>query len=105
GADGFYFFCAVTNARKQKKRSIAGAIQWAIKNDPFLKSKNWGRFSAAALQVRYQEAAKQWSWGLNPDKHRAMQAALDASLDRVNAALDALLTFRKTIGLSVRQNA
>ena len=74
-----------------------------IKHDPLLK--DWSRFSAAALQVRYQEAADQWSWVLNPENHRAMQVALQANFERVDTAFEAVLTFRKTIGLSVRQNA
>jgi hypothetical protein len=98
GPEGFYFFCAVTKARKTKPRSIAGAIQWVIKTDPMLK--DWSRFSAAALQVRYQEAAKHWSWVLKPEQHQAMQAALDVSLNRVLAALDAFRPW----GLSVRKS-
>ena len=102
GAKGWYFFCVVTKARKTGPRSIASAIRWVIKHDPLLK--DWSRFSAAALQVRYQEAADQWSWVLNPEKHRATQVALQANFERVNAAFEAVLTFRKKIGLSVRQN-
>jgi hypothetical protein len=103
GPKGWYFFCCVHNARKEKRRSIAGAIQWVIKNNPHLK--DLSRFSAAALQVRYQEAAKEWSWHLKPDEHSAMGVALEDAYDRVRAAHKAWVSFHgREYGLSVRQS-
>jgi hypothetical protein len=58
-----------------------------IKNDPHLK--DLSRFKPAALQVRYQEAADEWSWTLKFDEHHAMGAALALSSDRLWAAYKA----------------
>jgi len=103
GARGWYFFHCVQKARKEKQRSIAAAIRWVVKNDPYLK--DLSRFKPAALQVRYQEAAGEWSWTLKYDEHDAMGAALALRYTRLSAAYKAWKSFHlRERGLSVRQS-
>jgi hypothetical protein len=103
GAMGCYFFHCVQKARKEKRRSIAAAIRWVVKNDPYLK--DLSRFKPAALQARYQEAADEWSWTLKGDEHNAMGAALALSSKRLRAAYKAWKSFHlREHGLSVRQS-
>jgi hypothetical protein len=101
GPKGWYFFAMVTKACKTKSRSIATAIRWVVKNDPWLKDLG---DDITALQIRYQEAAAHWGWVLN-DEHGAMQLELEARFERVNKALDAWESFHlRERGLSVRQS-
>jgi hypothetical protein len=94
GPMGWYFFHAVTKARTSKPRSIAAAIEWVKKNDPHLKDL-LSRFTRTALQVRYQEAAAEWSWVLRGDEHTAMQGSHAAAFDRVHAAFKAWVSFHE----------
>jgi hypothetical protein len=64
------------------------------KNDPHLKDL-LSRFTSAALQVRYQEAAAEWSWVLRGDEHMATGRALAAAFGRVHAAFKAWVSFHE----------
>jgi hypothetical protein len=81
----------VEKIRASKHCSIAHAIRRAIKNDPALKdNKAICRLKDNALQVRYQEAVKYWSFlsGSYLEEQDAMNARISAATEGLRAAID-----------------
>jgi hypothetical protein len=104
GYEGYRLVVLVKLIREEKHCSLADAIRQAVKNDPVLKScKTIVRLLKkdphylTELQIRYQEAAKHWSYATDLDEDEARNRDVWDAARRAVGAIERLAAAIRTL--------